>query len=200
MAAANHELYHCADGVTPYQAWCWVWIGVQCVWCSLFTDSYAIEDAIEFHIFAPLETLPCVWTISFHSGGHALTYRLARTARIVRTLSLVRTLSIVRTLPLGWSRSYLPVDAVNYVATLKGHPTRAAQCNDIQGCVRVGRCRLYIVLGAVRVFTLDSAVLGLGPSGCGCCAVSAFSDRILHSRMPLDPTHVRLKLLHSCDQ
>jgi hypothetical protein len=28
----------------------------------------------------------------------------------------------------------------------------------------------------------------------------AFSDRILHSRMPLDPTHVRLKLLHACAQ
>jgi hypothetical protein len=28
----------------------------------------------------------------------------------------------------------------------------------------------------------------------------AFSDRILHSKMPLDPTHVRLKLLHACDQ
>jgi hypothetical protein len=28
----------------------------------------------------------------------------------------------------------------------------------------------------------------------------AFSDRNLHSRMPLDPTHVRLKLLHACDQ
>jgi hypothetical protein len=28
----------------------------------------------------------------------------------------------------------------------------------------------------------------------------AFSDRILHSRMPLDPTHVRLKLLHACDR
>jgi hypothetical protein len=28
----------------------------------------------------------------------------------------------------------------------------------------------------------------------------AFVDRNLHSRMPLDPTHVRLKLLHPCDQ
>jgi hypothetical protein len=28
----------------------------------------------------------------------------------------------------------------------------------------------------------------------------AFADRKLHSRMPLDPTHVRLKLLHACDQ
>jgi hypothetical protein len=28
----------------------------------------------------------------------------------------------------------------------------------------------------------------------------AFSDRNLHSRMPLDPTHARLKLLHACDQ
>jgi len=28
----------------------------------------------------------------------------------------------------------------------------------------------------------------------------AFSDRIFHSRMPLDPTHVRLKLFHACDQ
>jgi hypothetical protein len=27
----------------------------------------------------------------------------------------------------------------------------------------------------------------------------SFSGRILHSRMPLDPTHVRLKLLHACD-
>jgi tetratricopeptide (TPR) repeat protein len=28
----------------------------------------------------------------------------------------------------------------------------------------------------------------------------AFSDRNLHSRMPLDPMHVRLKLVHACDQ
>jgi hypothetical protein len=28
----------------------------------------------------------------------------------------------------------------------------------------------------------------------------AFFDRNLHSRMPLDPTHVRLKLLHASDQ
>jgi hypothetical protein len=28
----------------------------------------------------------------------------------------------------------------------------------------------------------------------------AFFGRNLHSRMPLDPTHVRLKLLHACDQ
>jgi hypothetical protein len=28
----------------------------------------------------------------------------------------------------------------------------------------------------------------------------AFSDRNLHSRMPLDPTHVRLKRCHACDK
>jgi uncharacterized protein YdiU (UPF0061 family) len=28
----------------------------------------------------------------------------------------------------------------------------------------------------------------------------AISDRILHSRLPLDPTHVRLTLFHACDQ
>jgi hypothetical protein len=28
----------------------------------------------------------------------------------------------------------------------------------------------------------------------------AFSDRIVHLRMPLDPTHVRLKRCHACDQ
>jgi Xaa-Pro dipeptidase len=28
----------------------------------------------------------------------------------------------------------------------------------------------------------------------------AFFDRILHSRMSLDPTHVRLKIYHACDQ
>jgi hypothetical protein len=32
------------------------------------------------------------------------------------------------------------------------------------------------------------------------CVRCAFSGRNLHSRMPLDPTHVRLKLLHACDQ
>jgi hypothetical protein len=35
----------------------------------------------------------------------------------------------------------------------------------------------------------------------GCSQVRcAFSDRNLHSRMPLDPTHVRLKLEHACEQ
>jgi hypothetical protein len=53
--------------------------------------------------------------------------------------------------------------------------------------------------GPVPVFTMDSAVLGLGSSGCDCCAVRVF-DRNLHSRMPLVPTHVRLKLFHACDQ
>jgi hypothetical protein len=32
------------------------------------------------------------------------------------------------------------------------------------------------------------------------CVRCAFSDTGLHSRMPLDPTHVRLKLMHACDQ
>jgi hypothetical protein len=44
-------------------------------------------------------------------------------------------------------------------------------------------------------FTMDSAALGLGLSGCECGAASAFSDRNLHSRMPLDPTHVRFEAL-----
>jgi hypothetical protein len=37
-------------------------------------------------------------------------------------------------------------------------------------------------------------------SECESCVRCAFLDRSLHSRMPLDPTHVRLKLLHACDQ
>jgi hypothetical protein len=37
----------------------------------------------------------------------------------------------------------------------------------------------------VRAFTVDSAVLGLGSSGCD-CTVHVF-DRNVHSRMPLVP-------------
>jgi hypothetical protein len=37
------------------------------------------------------------------------------------------------------------------------------------------------------------------PSGCGACTVRDFGG-ILHPRMPLVPTPVRLKLLHVCDQ
>ena len=51
----------------------------------------------------------------------------------------------------------------------------------------------------MRVFTIDSAVLGLGSPGCECCAVRIF-DRNLQSRVPLVPTPARLKLLHACDQ
>jgi hypothetical protein len=32
-------------------------------------------------------------------------------------------------------------------------------------------------LSGALIFTMDSAVLGLAPSGCGCCAVSAFFDQ-----------------------
>jgi hypothetical protein len=41
-------------------------------------------------------------------------------------------------------------------------------------------------------------------NGCVCpnngCVRCSFFVRILHTRMPLDPTHVRLKLIHACDQ
>jgi hypothetical protein len=51
------------------------------------------------------------------------------------------------------------------------------------------------------VSTMDSSVLGLGSSGCDCCTVRVFRQNpFTLSRMPLDPTHVRLKLLHACDQ
>jgi hypothetical protein len=44
---------------------------------------------------------------------------------------------------------------------------------------------------------LVSALLAIVGDASARCA---FFDRNLHSRMPLDPTHVRLKLLHVCDQ
>jgi hypothetical protein len=75
-------------------------------------------------------------------------------------------------IPLG---SPLPLTAViiNYVESLKDMVTR-----DSMGCVAYNG-KIVIVGGFVRC---------------------AFSDRNLHSRMPLDPTHVRLKLLPACDQ
>jgi hypothetical protein len=42
-------------------------------------------------------------------------------------------------------------------------------------------------------------VAGVGPSFWPWVRC-ALPGRILHSRMPLDPTHARLKLLHACDQ
>jgi hypothetical protein len=45
--------------------------------------------------------------------------------------------------------------------------------------------------------TTDPKVHGYLPFGVVRCA---FSGKNLHSRMPLDPTPVRLKLLQACDQ
>jgi hypothetical protein len=54
---------------------------------------------------------------------------------------------------------------------------------DPHGVVAVIAC-------GARLFTMDSVVLGLASSGCGCCAGhgARFLDRILHSRMSLDST------------
>jgi hypothetical protein len=54
-------------------------------------------------------------------------------------------------------------------------------------------------MGPGHFLTMDSAALKLAPLGCGCCRVRVFRQN-LHSRMPLDPMHVRLKLLHAFDQ
>jgi hypothetical protein len=50
------------------------------------------------------------------------------------------------------------------------------------------------------LFTLNSAALGLGSSGCGCCALLVF-DRNLQSKVPLvrTPLLLRLKRCHACD-
>jgi hypothetical protein len=42
--------------------------------------------------------------------------------------------------------------------------------------------------------------LGFVYTSCKTTARCSFFDRNLHSLMPLDPTHVRLRLLHACDQ
>jgi 1,4-dihydroxy-2-naphthoate octaprenyltransferase len=55
-----------------------------------------------------------------------------------------------------------------------------------------GKNTLAVVWGEDFVCTLVKAAF----SAVRC----AFSDRILHSRMPLNPTHVRLKLLHAWGQ
>jgi hypothetical protein len=49
--------------------------------------------------------------------------------------------------------------------------------------------------------TMDSAVLGLASSGCGCCTVRVFMAGVLRSRTPLlVHAPARLKLLHTCDE
>jgi hypothetical protein len=52
-----------------------------------------------------------------------------------------------------------------------------------------------------RVFTMDSAVLGLAALGCGCCTVRVFQQGFAHLRMPLSftPLLLRLKLLRACE-
>jgi hypothetical protein len=53
----------------------------------------------------------------------------------------------------------------------------------------------------VRVFNHGFCCVRVRVSVLGLQAVRCtFSDGFLHSRMPLDPTHVRLKLLHARDQ
>jgi hypothetical protein len=56
--------------------------------------------------------------------------------------------------------------------------------------------------------TLKAGILDKVPEGMATSSLKpvltgvrcAFLDRTLHSRMPLDPTHVCLKLEHACDQ
>ena len=36
------------------------------------TEIYTLEDAIEFHAFAPVEALAGVWPMAFPSGVHCL--------------------------------------------------------------------------------------------------------------------------------
>jgi hypothetical protein len=47
---------------------------------------------------------------------------------------------------------------------------------------------------------LDTGTEVWGPKDTNLYARCAFFGRSLHSRMQLDPTHVRLKLLQACDQ
>ena len=50
-------------------------------------------------------------------------------------------------------------------------------------------------------FTMDSVVLGLAASGCGCRYGAGFTADFLHSRMPLSFTPLLcLKLCHASDQ
>jgi hypothetical protein len=51
-----------------------------------------------------------------------------------------------------------------------------------------------------RFSTMDSAVLGLASSGCGCCTVRVFQTGVYTRGCHLTPRLLRLKLYHACDQ
>jgi hypothetical protein len=79
--------------------------------------------------------------------------------------SLEANTRVTNGIPLG-SSLLLPVDTVNCVQTLKvfADCTENAMFNKRVGAVR---CAVY---------TMDSALLGLGFLGCGCCTVRVFGQ------------------------
>jgi hypothetical protein len=110
--------------------------GCGCCTVCVFRQEFALEDAIEFHAFAPLEALACVRPMACLSG--------------------------VATPFTGWHHK---------------------SCRNTEG---TGVCQPTT---SIRLFS----------SACGQWYGARFFNRILHSRMPLDPTCVRLKRCHACD-
>jgi hypothetical protein len=86
---------------------------------------------------------------------------------------------------------FLPVHTVNCVQTLKAINHGAMFDVDLVS-------KLANLTG--NEMRAASQIRYRTSGGQAFAARCAFSDRILHSRLPLDPTHVRLKLFHACDQ
>jgi hypothetical protein len=90
--------------------------------------------------------------------------------------------------------TFLPAGTVNSIPTLTVNSTPTLTVNSIPtlNVNSIPTLKVRFRLGA-QVYIFVEVVDGVGVR-------CAFSNKILHSRMPLDPTHVRLKLLHACDQ
>jgi hypothetical protein len=115
--------------------------------------------------------------------------------------SLEANTRVTNVIPLG-SSLLLPVDAVHSVQTrkvvlavLKANPQAATQ-----QCTQ-GRTPLHVGAGrTVRVFHHGFCCVRVSAIGLQLLYGALSPGSNLHSRMPLDPTHVRLKLLHACGQ
>jgi hypothetical protein len=97
--------------------------------------------------------------------------------------SLEASMRVTNSIPLG-SPFFLPVDAVNLVETLQWQWEKAG-------------CYVNAQVEEVKCRAPDAGKVWTGGAWAARCA---FSDRNLHSMMPLDRTHVRLKRTHACDQ
>jgi hypothetical protein len=193
----------------------------------VFEQNFPLDDAIEFHAFALLDALPCMWPMAFLVGVHCLLLQVS-TINYTTTLKvpplnelwgLMKVLGI--TLAVGGA-------VVMATANSKGASERNDQDDTLGAILSLVNTLLFgLYMATQKKFIFDpagsmhkrwnkypvfvtawsygfgslfmvlAAILGYSTHSVRC----TFFDRELHSRMPLVRTPARVKLLlHAWDQ